>query len=150
MNKGKLRFFHLGLFGILAASVALAQTPKRINKAIELLSQGQPIYYTGSHEGMSANYEAGVKMAQTWADYINFDMEHAPFNVSALAEFMRGLSSAGPIKSGHRMPAVIVTLPTDATDEATMRANAWMVKHVLATGTHRILLCHAQSPAAVK
>jgi hypothetical protein len=82
---------YLALFGILATSAAVAQTPKRINKAIDLLSQGQPIYYTGGHEGMAANFEAGVKMAQTWADYINYDMEHAPFNVSALAEFMRGL-----------------------------------------------------------
>jgi 4-hydroxy-2-oxoheptanedioate aldolase len=150
MNKGKLRFFHLGLFGILAASVALAQTPKRINKAIELLSQGQPIYYTGGHEGMSANFEAGVKMAQTWADYINYDMEHAPFNVSALAEFMRGLAKGGPTKSGHRTPTVIVTLPTDGTDEITMRVNSWMIKQVLATGIHGILLCHADSPGAVK
>jgi 4-hydroxy-2-oxoheptanedioate aldolase len=150
MNKGKLRLFHLGLLGILAASVAVAQTPKRINKAIELLSQGQPIYYTGGHEGMSANFEAGVKMAQTWADYINYDMEHAPFNVSALAEFMRGLAKGGPTKSGHRTPTVIVTLPTDGTDEITMRVNSWMIKQVLATGIHGILLCHADSPGAVK
>jgi hypothetical protein len=38
-------------------------------------------------------------MAQTWADYINFDMEHAPFDVTALSEFMRGLASAGPTKA---------------------------------------------------
>lgn len=135
---------------LMCAALLPAETPKRINKALDLLSQGQPIYYTGSHEGLTANFEAGVKMAQTWADYINYDMEHAPFNVGALAEFMRGLASAGPIKSGHRMPAVIVTLPTDATDEVTMRANAWMVKQVLATGIHGILLCHAQSPSAVR
>jgi 4-hydroxy-2-oxoheptanedioate aldolase len=150
MNKGKLRFFRLSLFGILAASVVLAQSPKRINKAIDLLSQGQPIYYTGGHEGMSANFEAGVKMAQTWADYINYDMEHAPFNVSALAEFMRGLVKGGPTKSGHRTPTVIVTLPTDGTDEVTMRVNSWMIKQALATGIHGILLCHADSPGAVK
>jgi 4-hydroxy-2-oxoheptanedioate aldolase len=150
MNKEKLRLFRLSLFGILAASIALAQTPKRVSKAIDLLSQGQPIYYTGGHEGMSANFEAGVKMAQTWADYINYDMEHAPFNVSALAEFMRGLVKGGPTKSGHRTPTVIVTLPTDGTDEITMRVNSWMIKQVLATGIHGILLCHADSPGAVK
>src|ERR1700720_3001533 len=94
--------FKLALFGIFATTTAVAQTPKRINKAIDLLSQGQPIYYTGGHEGMSANFEAGVKMAQTWADYINYDMEHAPLNVSALAEFMRGLVKGGPTKSGDR------------------------------------------------
>jgi 4-hydroxy-2-oxoheptanedioate aldolase len=140
----------LSLCLLLAAATAFAQTPKRINKAIDLLAQGQPIYYTGGHEGVSANFEAGVKMAQTWADYINYDMEHAPFNVSALAEFMRGLAKGGPTKSGHRTPAVIVTLPTDGSDEVTMRANAWMVKQVLATGIHGILLCHADSPAAVR
>ena len=45
--------------------------------------------------------------------------------------------------------AVIVTLPTDGTNEAVMRANAWMVKQVLATGVHGILLCHADDPGAV-
>ena len=30
-------------------------------------------------------------MAQTWADYITYDMEHGPFDVAKLAEFMRGL-----------------------------------------------------------
>jgi 4-hydroxy-2-oxoheptanedioate aldolase len=138
------------LCSIVSLALAAAQTPKRINKAIDLLSHGQPIYYTGSHEGLGANYEAGVRMAQTWADYINFDMEHAPFDVTALSEFMRGLASAGPTKSGHHTPAVIVTLPTDGTDENTMRMNSWMVKQVLATGIHGILLCHAQSPDAVR
>jgi 4-hydroxy-2-oxoheptanedioate aldolase len=135
---------------ILTAATGLAQTPKRINQSVELLAECQPIYYTGGHEGMNANFEAGVKMAQTWADYINYDMEHAPFNVSALAEFMKGLVKGGPSKSGHRTPTVIVTLPTDGSDEVTMRANAWMIKQVLATGIHGILLCHADSPAAVK
>ncbi len=135
---------------ILAAGAVTAQTPKRINRTIELLSQGQPVYYTGSHEGTAGTFDAGVKAAQTWADYIMYDMEHAPFDVAALAQFMKGLAKGGPTKSGHRTPTVIVTLPTDATDEVTMRANAWMVKQVLATGIHGILLCHAQSPAAVK
>jgi 4-hydroxy-2-oxoheptanedioate aldolase len=134
----------------LLVSAASAQAPHRINKAIELLKAGQPVYYTGGHEGMSGSFEAGKKAAQTWADYVMYDMEHAPFDVSALAEFMRGLATGGPTRSGHRTPAVIVTLPTDGTDEATMRANAWMLKQVLATGIHGVMLCHADSPAAVK
>jgi 4-hydroxy-2-oxoheptanedioate aldolase len=134
----------------LALALAFAQTPKRINKAIELLQQGQPIYYTGGHEGTAGGFEAGKKAAQTWADYIMYDMEHAPFDVSALAEFMRGLAAGGPTKSGHRTPAVVITLPFDGSDEAVVRANAWMLKQVLATGIHGVMLCHAQSPAAVK
>src|SRR6202521_5639334 len=88
----------------LAAAVAVlagqtpAPKPKRINQAIELLEQGQPIYYTGSHSGTAGTYEQGVKDAQTYADYISYDMEHAPFDVRGLAEYMRGLAAGGPTK----------------------------------------------------
>ena len=138
----------------LIATVAamLADTPKakRINRAIELLEQGQPIYYTGSHSGTAGSYEQGVKDAQTYADYISYDMEHAPFDVKGLADYMRGLVAGGPTKSGHRTPAVIVNVPVNGTDEATVRANAWMFHQVLATGVHGILLTHADTPGAVR
>jgi 4-hydroxy-2-oxoheptanedioate aldolase len=137
---------------VIAAATLSAQAPKphRINRAIELLQQGQPIYYTGSHEGTDGSFEQGVKDAQTWADYISYDMEHAPFDVKGLADYMRGLAKGGPTKSGHRTPAVIVNLPVNGTDEATVRANAWMFQQVLATGVHGILLCHADTPGAVR
>jgi 4-hydroxy-2-oxoheptanedioate aldolase len=145
---------------IIAATTALAlcvasihaqpAKPKRINRAIELLDQGQPIYYTGSHEGTEGSFEQGVKDAQTWADYISYDMEHAPFDVKGLADYMRGLAKGGPTKSGHRTPAVIVNVPVNGIDEATVRANAWMFQQVLATGVHGILLCHADTPGAVR
>ena len=136
----------------LLVNVPAADTPKpkRINRAIELLDQGQPIYYTGSHEGTDGNYEQGVKDAQTYADYISYDMEHAPFDVKGLADYMRGLAKGGPTKSGHRTPAVIVNVPVNGTDENTVRANAWMFQQVLATGVHGILLCHADTPGAVR
>jgi 4-hydroxy-2-oxoheptanedioate aldolase len=123
---------------------------KRINRAIELLEQGQPIYYTGSHSGTEGSYEQGVKDAQTYADYISYDMEHAPFDVKGLAEYMRGLTAGGPTKSGHRTPAVIVNVPVNGTDEAVVRANAWMFQQVLATGVHGVLLTHADTPGAVR
>jgi 4-hydroxy-2-oxoheptanedioate aldolase len=133
-----------------AAIVAQAPKPKRINRAIELLEQGQPIYYTGSHSGTSGGYESGVKDAQTYADYISYDMEHAPYDIKGLAEYMRGLAAGGPTKSGHRTPAVIVNVPVNGTDEATVRANAWMFHQVLATGVHGVMLTHADTPGAVR
>ena len=135
---------------VVTTSVAEGPSPKRINRAIELLEQGQPIYYTGSHSGTSGTYEQGVKDAQTFADYISYDMEHAPFDVKGLADYMRGLAQGGPTKSGHRTPAVIVNVPVTGIDEASVRANAWMFAQVLATGIHGLLLCHADSPAAVR
>jgi 4-hydroxy-2-oxoheptanedioate aldolase len=77
-------------------------------------------------------------------------MEHAPFDVKGLAEYMKGLVKGGPTKSGHRTPAVIVNVPVNGTDEATVRANAWMFQQVLATGVHGVLLCHADAPGAVR
>jgi 4-hydroxy-2-oxoheptanedioate aldolase len=143
----------LGLM-LVAISAALAQgsapKPNRINRAIELLQQGQPVYYTGSHSGTSGTFDQGVKDAQTFADYISYDMEHAPFDVKGLAEYMRGLAEGGPTKSGHRTPTVIVNVPVTGIDEASVRANSWMFAQVLATGVHGILLCHADSPAAVR
>src|SRR5215831_199328 len=135
---------------VVTTSVAEGPSPKRINRAIELLEQGQPIYYTGSHSGTSGTYEQGVKDSQTYADYISYDMEHAPFDVKGLADYMRGLAQGGPTKSGHRTPAVIVNVPVTGIDEASVHANAWMFAQVLATGVHGVLLTHADSPGAVK
>ena len=108
----------------------------RVNRAIELLEQGQPLYYTGAGE---LTYENGVEMAQTWADYLMVEMEHYAFNIPGLSAFMRGLIAGGPTRSGHRTPTVIATLPTDGTSEEVMRANAWMVKHLLTAGRTRSL-----------
>jgi 4-hydroxy-2-oxoheptanedioate aldolase len=122
-------------------------TVRRINKAVELLAQGQPIYYTGAED---RSYAGGKAAAKTWADYITYEMEHGAYDVSGLHEFMRGLVDGGPTASGHRTPTVIVTLPATGADEQAFRANAWMVSQVLAAGVHGILLCHAESPAAVQ
>jgi 4-hydroxy-2-oxoheptanedioate aldolase len=135
----------------LSASPLLAQNaggtkPKRINRAIELLESGQPIYYTGGRGG----YDEGKKMAATKADYINYEMEHGAFDMKELRDFMRGLVDAGPTRTGHRTPAVIVTLPILGKDAAAMRANYWVAQQVMAAGVHGILLCHAENPEAVK
>src|SRR6266849_9379926 len=137
---------------VLGVATIGAQTSKakRINRAIELLSQGQPIYYTGSHSGTEGSFEQGKKDAQIYADYISYDMEHAPYDIKGLADYMQGLVAGGPTKSGHRTPAVIVNVPVNGIDEASVRANAWMFQQVLATGVHGVLLTHADDPGAVR
>lgn len=121
----------------------------RINRAIELLEQGQPIYYTGVPDS-DRNFEGGVKLAHTWADYISYDVEHGPFDVSRLSEFMRGLASVGTTRSGHRTPAVIVTMPMHGSSATNIQSNSWMIQQVLATGVHGMMLCHAEQPAAAR
>jgi 4-hydroxy-2-oxoheptanedioate aldolase len=122
----------------------------RVNRAVELLAEDQPIYYVGGHTGHVLTYEQGRQDARTWADYINVGMEHGSFDLAGLAEYMRGLVGGGPTASGHRAPTVIVEAPVNGTDEANVRFNAWQFRQILARGVHGILLCQAESADAVR
>jgi 4-hydroxy-2-oxoheptanedioate aldolase len=124
-----------------------AYKPKRLNKMIELLEAGQPVYDL-SVEGVG--YEEGKKLAKTHVDMIQYAMEHGPFEPLLLRQFMQGLVDGGPTKSGHRTPTVIVTLPVLGLDEASVRMNHWVIEQVLSAGVHGLMLCHARNPEAVK
>jgi 4-hydroxy-2-oxoheptanedioate aldolase len=123
---------------------------KRINRAVELLEQDQPIYYVGAHVGHVLTYEQGKQDAGTWADYINVGMEHGAFDMTGLDNYMRGLVDGGPTRSGHRTPTVIVEAPVDGTSAEIARFNAWQFRQILARGVHGILLCQAESAGAVR
>lgn len=124
--------------------------PSRINRAIELLADDQPIYYDGGHTGHVLTYEQGKHDAKTWADYINVGMEHGSFDMTGLDEYMRGLIDGGPTNSGHRTPPVIVETPVEGSSEDYIRYNAWQFRQILARGVHGILLCQAETPDAVR
>ena len=121
----------------------------RINRAIELFAQDQAIYYTGGHSGHVLTYAQGCEDAHIWADYINVGMEHGAFDMAGLAEYMRGLVEGGPTRSGHCTPTVIVEAPVNGTDPANVRFNAWQFRQILGRGVHGVLLCQAESAAAV-
>ena len=139
---------HLGwcLMLILADPLHAAEyKPKRVNKAIELLESGQPVYYDYGRGG----YEEGKMAAKTWGDLLMYDMEGAALDFAALRGFMKGLVDGGPTASGHRTPAVIVTLPLYGLDASTVQANHWMIQQALAAGVHGLHICHARNPQAV-
>jgi 4-hydroxy-2-oxoheptanedioate aldolase len=122
------------------------RTGKRVNRVIDMWLKNQPVYYSQLSAG---GYEDAKKMAATKADYITYEMEHGPLDFKELREFMRGLLEAGPTRTGHKTPAVIVTLPISGTTDA-LRANAWMIQQTLAAGVHGILLCNAESAEAAR
>ena len=127
--------------GVLAVASPLAQQPppdiaalpempkqatrtgQRVNRVIDMWLKQQPVYYSQVSGG---GYDDGRKLAATKADYITYEMEHGPLDFKELREFMRGLLDAGPTRTGHKTPAVIVTLPIAGTTDA-LRANAWMI-----------------------
>jgi 4-hydroxy-2-oxoheptanedioate aldolase len=155
MNRRYLNFYGILLICVFFSAVfqnAYPQEskenrqPKRINKCVELLESGQPVYYMNAYGG----YEEGLKMAQTWADYIDYNMEHNPLDFKLLREFMKGLVDGGPTPSGHRTPTVICSVPLLGLDKETVKAGAWMIQQALAQGVHGLHLVRARDPEAVK
>src|SRR5229473_5034179 len=123
---------------------------KRISRCVELLEQDQAIYYDGPHSGHVLTHAQGCIDAGTWADYMNVGMEHGCFDMAGLAEYMRGMVDAGPTRSGHRTPTVIVEAPVNGIDAAHVRYNAWQFRQILGRGAHGILLCQAETADAVR
>ena len=74
----------------------------------------------------------------------------AAFDMTGLADYLRGMVDGGPTRSGHRTPTVIVEAPVNGTDEANVRFNAWQFRQILGRGVHGILLCQAETADAVR
>ena len=123
---------------------------KRISRCVELLEQDQAIYYDGPHSGHVLTHAQGRIDAGTWADYMNVGMEHGCFDMAGLAAYMRGMVDAGPTRSGHRTPTVIVEAPVNGIDAAHVRYNAWQFRQILGRGVHGILLCQAETADAAR
>ncbi len=141
---------------------------KRINRAVELLADRQPVYYVGGHTGLGQTfatrpcgaltgmhtpvltYEQGQIDAGTWADYINVGFEHGAFDLAGLDSYLHGMVDAGPTRSGHRTPAILVEVPVNGISRAIVEANAWQFQQILARGVHGIILCKANTADAVR
>ena len=122
----------------------------RINRAIELLAEGQAIYYTGHHTGHVLTVAQGQDDSGTWADYVNVGMEHGAFDMTGLAHYLQGLVETGPTRSGHRAPTVIVEAPVNGIDEDHVRFNAWQFRQILGRGAHGVLLCQCETAGAAR
>ncbi len=121
----------------------------RINRCVELLESGQPVYY--DRVGVTdLSYEAGRDLSGTWADFLRIEFEHQALDGIALYDFMRGLRDAGPTRSGHPTPAVLCTLPATGKSEDEVRVNAWQIRHILTAGVHGLYLSHVQDAQAVR
>ena len=117
----------------------------RINRAIANLADDKPVFYFGGHTGAELTFDAGVAMADTWADYINIGFEHGPLDLPGIDQFMKGMASVRT-----PTPPVLAELPFEGRNAEFIEFNAWQVRQLLTVGVHGFLLCHAECPKAVE
>ncbi len=118
---------------IAVADVPRAQPP-RLNRTIELLSQGRATFGVLSHDRSLENARA---IARSGLDYVFVDMEHAPLDIQALRMFLLGMIDKQRIveKGNLQMDVTpLVRIPPNGRDQAT-----FIAKQVLDVGVMGIM-----------
>ncbi len=132
------RSLPFGLLALLALSVPLASPgaaqEMRLNRTIELLESGLPTFgiATGDHSLVNAR-----ELAVTDLDFVIIDMEHAPYDVERLQQFVLGMVDVGrAVEKGSTQMDVtpIVRIPMNGSDNL-----QFLVKQVLDVGVYGVM-----------
>jgi|TARA_B110000438_G_scaffold204053_1_gene195764 4-hydroxy-2-oxoheptanedioate aldolase len=95
----------LFLISLLPASPVLAQDSGRLNKLIELFENDEPAFGVLSFDYSLINARS---LASSGLDFVFIDMEHAPFDVERLREFLLGMTNKRAIMDkGSLQPDVV-------------------------------------------
>ncbi len=108
MNNRKKQFAatSLVLSLLLSSHLALAQgAAPRLNKAIELLENDEPAFGLLSFDYSLSNARS---LSRSGLDFIIIDMEHAPFDVERIRQFLLGMTDKRAIlEKGNLQPNVV-------------------------------------------
>lgn len=124
----------------LASAPAMAQDNVRLNRSIQTLENGDPIFglFTGNFS--LANARA---LARSNLDYILIDMEHTAFSMETLQEFLLGMTDKAAIASqGHAQMRTtpIVRLPANGRNDP-----EWLVKQILDIGAFGVMFPYVET-----
>lgn len=124
----------------LAAAPAIAQDNVRLNRSIETLEKGDPVFglFTGNFS--LANARA---LARSNLDYILIDMEHTAFDMEKLQEFLLGMTDkAAILRQGNLQMRTtpIVRLPANGRNDS-----EWMVKQILDIGAFGVMFPYVET-----
>ncbi|MFK7863170.1 MAG: HpcH/HpaI aldolase/citrate lyase family protein [Pseudohongiellaceae bacterium] len=107
---------------------------QRLNKAIELLENGKPAFGLLSFDYSLNNARS---LARSGLDFVIIDMEHAPFDVERLREFLLGMTDKRAIlEKGTLQPEVTPIVRIPATGKEDFLAQA---KQVLDVGSFGVM-----------
>lgn len=125
-----LALMGLNLLG--AASTTAAQEAPRLNKAIELLENDQAAFGLLSFDYSLSNARS---LARSGLDFIIIDMEHAPFDIERLRQFLLGMTDKRFIlEKGNLQPDVVPLVRIPATGSEDVLSQAKQVLDVGAFG----------------
>ncbi|PCJ23499.1 MAG: aldolase [SAR86 cluster bacterium] len=121
------------LFLLLQTSTLFAQA-QRINKAIELLENDEVAFGLLSFDYSLNNARS---LARSGLDFIIIDMEHAPFDVERLRQFLLGMTNKRAIlEKGNLQPNVVPIVRIPATGSENVLSQA---KQVLDVGAYGVM-----------
>jgi 4-hydroxy-2-oxoheptanedioate aldolase len=141
-----------GTVMLLSAALPLvsAQTgapPPRSNPVIKLLEEGKPAFSIwANYIGVGSDYHAAVTLQNNKNyDFIIYDLEHDPLDVTGLSEFLRALLDPAAIarEGVSATKPVIVRIPPNGRE---IHQNQWMVKQILDTGVAGLMFPHIETP----
>jgi 4-hydroxy-2-oxoheptanedioate aldolase len=127
---------------LLAIAPALPAQQPRLNRTIELLSQGRATFGILSHDRSLDNARA---LARSGLDYIFIDMEHGPLDIDALRTFLLGMIDKQRLleKGNLQMDVTpLVRIPPNGRDQAT-----YIAKQVLDVGAMGIMFPYINNAA---
>ena len=116
----------------LVGTASAQQTTPRLNKAIELLENDQTVFGLLSFDYSLNNARS---LANSGLDFIIIDMEHAPFDVERLRQFLLGMTDKRSIlRKGNLQPDVVPLVRIPATGGEDVMSQAKQVLDVGAFG----------------
>lgn len=124
----------------LAPMAAVAQNDTRVNRTIETLESGDPVFGLFTADFSLANARG---LARSNLDYILIDMEHTPFNMDTLHVLLLGLTDKAAIANqGHNQMRTtpIVRLAANGRNDP-----EWMVKQILDVGAFGIMFPYVET-----
>jgi 4-hydroxy-2-oxoheptanedioate aldolase len=114
---------------------------------IKLLAEGKPAFSIwANYIGVGKDYHAAVTLQNNRNyDFILYDLEHDPFDVEGLSQFLRALLDPAAIaRDGiSAIKPVIVRIPPNGRE---IHQNQWMVKQILDTGVAGLMFPHIETP----
>ena len=141
------RLFSAALFmlttGALAAPTVLGQQVL-VNNVLPLLDADKPIFgQFVNYLGIGSDRESAVGHAADRAfDFVVYDLEHTPFDIPRLAEYLQWLLDRRAIAEEGltATKTVFVRMPINSRE-----MNEWVAKNVLDTGVHGLVFPHTET-----